>query len=82
MRQRSQENRSSRKVQNPACAEGPRRSIEAIIAANGGKMLAKDTRQQMRLPENVFSELLKTQKDSIYARHYHLDRTGIVFELI
>jgi hypothetical protein len=37
--------------------------LKALFAANGGKMLAKDARQQMRLPENVFSELLKTQRD-------------------
>jgi hypothetical protein len=48
--------------------------LKALLAANGGKMFAKDARQQMRLPENVFSELLKTHKDSILARHFHLLR--------
>lgn len=56
--------------------------LKALLSANGGKMFAKDARQQMRLPENVFSELLKTQKDSIHARHFHLDRRRIVLELI
>lgn len=54
--------------------------LKALLAANGGKMFAKDARHQMRLPENIFSELLKTQKDSIHARHFHLDRRRIVLE--
>jgi hypothetical protein len=46
--------------------------LKVLLVANDGKMFAKDARQQMRLPENTFSELLKTQKDSILARHFHL----------
>jgi hypothetical protein len=55
---------------------------KVILVANGGKMFAKDARQQMRLPENVFSGLLKTQRDSILTRHFHLDWGRIVLELI
>jgi FtsZ-binding cell division protein ZapB len=33
--------------------------LRALIAANGGKMLAKDARQKMHLTKNRFSELLK-----------------------
>jgi len=36
----------------------------------------------MRLPENVFSELLKTQRDFIHARQFHLHGRRIVLELI
>jgi len=34
--------------------------LRALLAANGGKMLAKDARQKMHLGENRFSELLKS----------------------
>jgi hypothetical protein len=56
--------------------------LKALIMANGGKMFAKDARQQMRLPKNVFSMLLRSQKDVISIRHYHLDRRRIVLELL
>jgi hypothetical protein len=56
--------------------------LRALLAANGGKMFAKDARQQMRLPENLFSELLKTQRDFVIPRRFHLDRRRIVLELI
>jgi hypothetical protein len=57
-------------------------TLRAILVANGGKMFAKDCRRQMGLPENTFSELLKTQRDSIVSRPFHLDRRRIVLELI
>jgi len=64
------------------CQEDRGKTLKAILAANGGKMFAKDCRHQMRLPENTFSELLRTQRDCIVSRQFHLDRRRIVLELI
>ncbi len=49
--------------------------LRALIAANGGKMLAKDARQKMHLSKNRFSELLARMEEHIEKRPYHLDRT-------
>jgi uncharacterized coiled-coil protein SlyX len=46
--------------------------LRVLLAANGGKMLAKDARKKMRIPKSSFSELLKTC-DFIEVRPYHLD---------
>jgi uncharacterized membrane protein len=46
--------------------------LRALIAANGGKMLAKDARQKMRVPKSSFCELLKSC-DFVEKRPYHLD---------
>lgn len=64
------------------CQKDRGETLRAILVANGGKMFAKDCRRQMGLPENTFSELLKTQRDSIVSRQFHLDRRRIVLELI
>ena len=49
--------------------------LRALIAANGGKMLAKEARQKMHLSESRFSELLSRMDEYIDKRPYHLDRT-------
>ena len=49
--------------------------LRALLAANGGKMLAKDARKRMHLSESRFSELLAGMADNIEKRPYHLDRT-------
>jgi len=49
--------------------------LRALLAANGSKMLAKETRKRMHLSESRFSELLKSMDDVIEKRPYHLDRT-------
>jgi hypothetical protein len=49
--------------------------LRALIAANGGKMLAKDARQKMHLSKSRFSELLARMEGDIEKRPYHLDRT-------
>ncbi len=49
--------------------------LRALLAANGGKMLAKEARQKMHLSESRFSELLVKMTDKIEKRPYHLDRT-------
>jgi len=48
--------------------------LRALIAANGGKMLAKDARNKMRLPRSRFSELLVTLKDEIEVKPYRLNK--------
>jgi len=47
--------------------------LRALIAANGGKMLAKDARQKMRLSKNRFSELVKIS-DFVETKPLHSDR--------
>jgi hypothetical protein len=55
--------------------------LRALIAANGGKMLAKDARQKMHLIKPRFSELLATMKDDIEIRPYHLMKNQKVLVL-
>jgi hypothetical protein len=50
--------------------------LRALIAANGGKMLAKEARQKMRMSKAAFSVLLSTQ--NIETKPYHLDRRQLV----
>jgi len=49
--------------------------LRALLAINGGKMLAKEARRIMHLSESRFSELLARMEDDIEKRPYHLDRT-------
>jgi hypothetical protein len=49
--------------------------LRALLAANGGKMLAKDARHRMHISESRFSELLTSMEKEIEKRPYHLDRT-------
>ena len=55
--------------------------LRALIAASGGKMLAKDARQKMHLIKPRFSELLATMKDDIEIRPYHLRKNQKVLVL-
>ena len=48
--------------------------LRALLAANGGKMLAKEARQKMHLSKNRFSELVASMKDYIEVREYYLKR--------
>lgn len=50
------------------------KALRAILAANGGKMLAKEARKIMRLPENRFSELLASQSAHIKVERSKLDK--------
>jgi len=54
--------------------------LRALLAANGGKMLAKDARKKMHLSKNRFSELLRVC-DFIDTKPYHLDRRQTVIIL-
>ena len=47
--------------------------LRALLAANGGKMVAKDARQKMHLSKNRFSELLKIC-DYVETKPLHSDR--------
>jgi cytoskeletal protein RodZ len=47
--------------------------LRALIATNGGKMLAKEARQKMRLDKVLFSQLLSKVED-IEIRPYNLDK--------
>jgi hypothetical protein len=48
--------------------------LRALIAANGGKMLAKDARQKMHLTKELFSMLLASMSEYIEIKPYRLDR--------
>ncbi|MCU0637032.1 MAG: hypothetical protein MUE87_00170 [Methanothrix sp.] len=52
--------------------------LHALIAANGGKMLAKDARQKMHLQKNQFSLILAAARDRIEIKPLHSDRRKLV----
>jgi len=47
--------------------------LRALLAANGGKMLAKEARQKMHLSKSLFSMLLATMDDYIEIKPLHSD---------
>jgi hypothetical protein len=55
--------------------------LRALLAANGGKMLAKDARQKMHLSRSRFSELMVTLKSDIEIKPYHLKRNQNILVL-
>ena len=55
--------------------------LRALIAANDGKMLAKEARKRMRLSRSAFSQLLSTQKDKIVSKPYHLNKSWLVLSV-
>jgi uncharacterized membrane protein len=55
--------------------------LRALLAANGGKMLATDARKKMHLSRSRFSELLATVKDEIEVKPYHLRKNWKVLIL-
>ena len=55
--------------------------LRALLAANNGKMLAKDVRQKMRLNEPRFSELLATMRDFIDTKPYRLNKSAKILIL-
>jgi hypothetical protein len=56
--------------------------LRALIAANGGKMLAKDARQKMHLSRSRFSELLATTKNDIEVKPSHLNKRQNILMLL
>ena len=55
--------------------------LRALIAANGGKMLAKDARQKMHLSKSRFSELLAKMKNEVEVKPLHSDKRKLVLIL-
>jgi uncharacterized membrane protein len=55
--------------------------LRVLIAANGGKMLARDARRKMHLSRSRFSELLSTTIDYIETKPYHLHKNWKVLIL-
>ena len=54
--------------------------LRALLAANGGKMLAKEARQKMHLSESRFSELLAAMEDCVGKKPLHTDgRKNVIF---
>jgi len=54
--------------------------LRALLAANGGKMLAKEARKRMHIKKNHFAEVLRIC-DFIDTKPYHLDRRQTVIIL-
>ncbi len=52
--------------------------LRALIVTNGGKMLAKEARQKMRISKKTFSLLLGVMGDYIETRPYHLDKRQLL----
>ncbi len=55
--------------------------LRALLAANGGKMLAKDARQKMHLSKELFSMLIASMKDDIDTKPLHSDKRKLVLTL-
>ena len=55
--------------------------LKALIAANGGKMLAKDARQKMHLSKELFSMLIASMKDYIESKPLHSDKRKLILTL-
>jgi uncharacterized membrane protein len=52
--------------------------LRALLAANGGKMLAKDARQKLRMDKGNFSRLLDTLKDHIDIKPLNSDKRKLL----
>ena len=52
--------------------------LRALIAANGGKMLAKDARKKMHMDKGNFSRLLDILNDHIEIKQLHQDRRKLI----
>ena len=52
--------------------------LRALIAANGGKMLAKDARQKMHLSKELFSMLIASMGECIETKPLPSDRRNLV----
>jgi hypothetical protein len=46
----------------------------SLLAASGGKMMAKDARHKLSVSESQFSQLLASMSDKVETRPFHLDR--------
>jgi hypothetical protein len=52
--------------------------LRALLIANGGKMLAKEARQKMRLGKATFSVLLSSLKEEIETKDYFKDKRQLI----
>jgi hypothetical protein len=52
--------------------------LQALIAVNGGKMLAKEARQKMHLSKPLFSMLIASMSDHIETKPLHSDKRNLV----
>jgi uncharacterized coiled-coil protein SlyX len=52
--------------------------LRALLVANGGKMLAKDARQKMRLDKSTFSRLLDAVDDDIDSKPLYSDKRKVL----
>ncbi len=57
-------------------------TLRLLLAANNGKMLAKDARHRLDLSESQFSQLLKTLKGLVEVRPLHTDGRQNVITLV
>ena len=55
--------------------------LRALLAANGGKMLAKDARNKMRMDKATFSRLLGSLKDDLVIKPLHTDKRKLILML-
>jgi len=55
--------------------------LRALIAANGGRMLAKEARQKMHLSKELFSMLIASMSDYIEVKSLHSDKRKKVLAL-
>lgn len=55
--------------------------LRAILARNGGKMLAKDVRKRMRVDKSTFSRLLAKMRNEIEVRPFHTDKRNYLLVL-
>jgi hypothetical protein len=55
--------------------------LRALLIANGGKMLAKEARQKMRLGKATFSVLLSSLKEEIETKDYFKDKRQLILIL-
>ena len=55
--------------------------LRALIAANGGKMLAKDARKKMHLSKELFSMLIASMGDYLEVKPLHSDKRKKVLVL-
>jgi hypothetical protein len=54
--------------------------LRALLAANGGKMLAKEARQKMHLRKDLFSQMLKTC-NFVEVKPLHSDKRKMIIIL-
>jgi len=49
-------------------------TLRAILAASGGKMLAKDARKRLSMDKSSFSRLLSTMNQEITVKKFHANK--------